>query len=232
MSAQLNLLPPIYVDLDDVVGESMRAFIRLADRMFARRLTFEQVRSFDLAISFQLNPDEYRRFMHAAHLPDVLLDDVQPIFEALDALADWSQAGAHITVVTGRPISTYDITLAWLIRHRVPFHTLRFVRKYGRNEVATTTRQPLNLRTLSKASFRFVVEDSSKMATFLVERLNIPVILLSKPWNTGRLSVENSPLLHRCASWEEARARGLLLLNDDRYLIPNEHDYRFQAKAS
>src|SRR3989442_10939562 len=114
--------------------------------------------------------------MHVAHSPDVLLDEVEPVPNALASLRAWCEAGAHITVVTGRPISTYDATREWLHRHEVPYHILRFVRKYGRNDLGSSARRPLDLRTLSKASFAFVVEDSPKMATFLIKRLALPVI--------------------------------------------------------
>lgn len=209
---QQILMPSVYVDLDDVLAETLRAFISVLRTMHGREVAFEQIKSFDLGKSFALSPKELKAFMHAAHAAEVLLDEVQPITEAFTTLRAWAAAGAHITVVTGRPISTYDATQQWLERHSAPYHILRFVRKYGKNDLEKSIRQPLPLRTLLKASFAFAVEDSPRMATFIVERLSLPVILLSKPWNAERLDVEDSPLLRRCATWAEASAYGLDLL--------------------
>ena len=206
------LVPPIYVDLDDVLAETLRTFSKVLKRLYGRDVPFEAIHSFDLGTSFGLTPSQLQHFMHIAHGRDVLLDEIEPVPEALATLRVWRDAGAHITVVTGRPISTYEATREWLRRHDVPFHMLRFVRKYGRNDLGTSIERPLELRTLYKASFAFVVEDSPKMATFLIKRMAMPVVFLSKPWNAHALEVEADPLLIRCASWTEARAAGIQLL--------------------
>lgn len=219
MSQQLSLFPTIYIDLDDVLAETLRAFSKVAQRLYGRSIPFERIHSFDLGKSFELTSDELIVFMHAAHRPEVLIEDVEPVPYAQEVLAAWSRANAHITIVTGRPISTYDATCEWLGRYEMPFHSLRFLRKYGKNDLTLSARKPLGLRTLRNASFTFCVEDSPKMANYIVKELKLPVVFLTKPWNQPDIEVEDNPLLRRCISWTEASKVGFEYLNTRREAV-------------
>ena len=50
---------PIYVDLDDVLCETARGFLGLLQREFDRRVAFEDIRDFDLGVSFGLDEIEH-----------------------------------------------------------------------------------------------------------------------------------------------------------------------------
>jgi uncharacterized HAD superfamily protein len=149
--------------------------------------------------------------MEVAHSRDVLFSEVSPNLLARLVLQEWLEHGTHITIVTGRPTSTYDDTLDWLRFNEIPFHALRFLRKYGRNDLGQTAMRPLDIRTLPSATFLFGVEDNLKMANFLAERAKTPVLLLDQPWNR-KAEINADSLVTRCLDWEAIRSKSLAFL--------------------
>ena len=199
--------PPeqIYVDFDDVLSETGRAFVTVLEREFGRTVAFEDIVSFDLGRSLDLNPDELAEFFVAAHRDEVL-DRVEPMAGALEVLNSWVRGGYEISIVTGRPPSTEEASRRWLDRHRVPFHSLTFVDKYPRDihpgaGVSETT-EPVSLETLAARRFSFAVEDSMKMARFLAETVGVEVCLIDRPWNRELVGVEG---VSRCLNWRQVR---------------------------
>lgn len=209
---QQMLIPSIYVDLDDVIAETLRAFARVANGMFGRTIHFSEIYSFDLGKSFKLCPAELKAFMEAAHSREILLNEIAANPEARATLGEWASRGTYITVVTGRPTSTYQVTLEWLRRNEIPFHALRFLRKYGRNDIGEGQVRPLALRTLPYAGFLFSVEDSLKMADYLANRAHVPVLLLDKPWNRAGYTDASHDLVTRCKNWDVIKAKSLSYL--------------------
>ena len=195
--------PPIYVDLDDVLCETARGFLGLLRREFDRRVAFEEIRDFDLGVSFGLDEIELERFFERAHDPE-LLAALVPISESIETLAGWTRAGHEVAVVTGRPTRSREDSRRWLERHRVPHDSLTFVDKYGRAAIDAGDAVPL--AALEPRSYRFAVEDSLATAHYLRERLDIPVLLLDRPWNRG-----SSAGITRCGDWREVRARSVEL---------------------
>lgn len=208
------LIPSIYIDLDDVIAETLRAFTRLVNRMYGKSIRFESIYSFDLGQSFDLDPGQLNKFMEVAHSRDTLLHEVSANAQARIVLQEWAAFGTHITIVTGRPISTYNDTLDWINLNKIPFNALRFLRKYGRNDLGHTVMRPLDIRTLSSATFLFGVEDNAKMAHYLATRTKTPVLLLDKPWNRQQKVNNYSPLVTRCSDWDAIRSRSLYFLQN------------------
>ena len=63
----------IYIDFDDCLCETARAFSKLAQEMFNKHVPYEQIHYFELERSFDLNVEQYERFMLRGHDPEVLL---------------------------------------------------------------------------------------------------------------------------------------------------------------
>jgi hypothetical protein len=63
----------IYVDFDDCLCETGRAFSKLALEMFNKHVPYEQIHYFELDRSFDLDAEQYERFMLRAHEPEILL---------------------------------------------------------------------------------------------------------------------------------------------------------------
>ncbi|HEV8241482.1 MAG TPA: hypothetical protein VGS57_19115 [Thermoanaerobaculia bacterium] len=204
---QVPLFQQIYVDLDDVLAETVRAFSRVLAHEYGRIIDFAEVRSFDLGLSFNLGPADLHHFMQLAHKPDVLVN-VEPIPGAIDTLRQWRKLGVQIIVVTGRPPSTADVTRQWLRMHSVPHHALFFVRKYPKNPHVGDPSGSVSLKALARSRFALAVEDNPKMANFLVRHLGIPVLLFGRPWNTTPPQPRRQlrHLVIRCESWAAVHA--------------------------
>ena len=63
----------IYVDFDDCLCETARAFSALAANMFGRNVPYENIRTFELDRSFGLNEEQYEQFMIRGHQPEARL---------------------------------------------------------------------------------------------------------------------------------------------------------------
>jgi uncharacterized HAD superfamily protein len=208
LQSRLRSLTSIYVDFDDVLCETARALVALLQSHFGRTVAFDDVISFDLAVSFGLNAAEYAHFMHLAHQPEVLRS-LRPVNGAAEALHEMKAMGYEIAVVTGRPARTAAVSEAWLRANDIPYHSLTFVDKYGRGMAEDGFMHPITLDQLTRMRFAYAVEDSGDMAAFLAGRMAQPVALLDRPWNKGHKfdDVASTELVDRCASWAEILSR-------------------------
>lgn len=170
----------IYVDMDDVLCETARRCLEVIERVFGKRVAYEQLTDFDLGNSCALSAEETVALYHIVHHPDELLR-LKPVSGAIEVLNQWMAAGFEIAIVTGRPPATYEPSLEWLARQRVPYHSFTVVDKYGRFTPETTT--VVSLSELGARKFVFAVEDSPTMARYLAEQMKVPVRLFDRPWN-------------------------------------------------
>jgi uncharacterized HAD superfamily protein len=187
----------IYVDMDDVLCETARALLAIAEREFGKTIRYDQLNTFEVGEACGLENHEVAELFRLAHHPDELLG-MAPIEEAVSVLQQWSGIGHEIAIVTGRPPPTYDASIEWLTRHRLPYHTFVMVDKYGR--FATENTIGITLSELAAHRFSFAVEDSPAMAKFLAEEMKVPVALLDRPWN--QMDSEHS-LIGRYRNWPE-----------------------------
>ena len=63
----------IYVDFDDCLCETARSFSKLAIEMFDKHVSYEEIKFFELDKTFNLDEDQFERFMAKGHEPEVLL---------------------------------------------------------------------------------------------------------------------------------------------------------------
>jgi uncharacterized HAD superfamily protein len=190
--------PRIYVDIDDVLCHTALALTRVLEEHFGRRVSFEEVKWFDLARSFGLSSADHERLMSLAHESSVLRS-YEPVAGAREVLASWSERGYDVALCTGRPASTAGPTCDWLAEHRMPYGAIYFVDKYGRARDGGS----LSLEDVAAMEFALAVEDSHEMATFLARAAGVPVALVDRPWNRAATHER----IVRCSSWPEiARA--------------------------
>lgn len=187
----------IYVDMDDVLCETARALLAIAEREFGKTLRYERLDNFEVGEACGLKADEIAELFRLAHAPEELLR-MAPIEGALPVLRRWAEAGHEIAIVTGRPPSTYDVSIEWLAAQKVPYHDFVVVDKYNRFATANTI--AITLAELATRRFSLAVEDSPAMAKYLAEEMKVPVVLLDRPWN--RKDTEH-PLIHRYKDWNE-----------------------------
>lgn len=194
---QACLFPQIYVDLDDVVASTIEMILGLFEARYRRQIDLTEISSFNLSRSLSLEGDEYINFMREIHSDEALLG-IAPIPEAVAALNRLKQEGLVVSMVTGRPAHTREITCRWLEKARIPYGNLMFVRKYSHSGAGTRS---VGLRALLRSDFFCAVEDSPKMASFLRRHIKIPVLMLERPWNKEAPGEDRG--LVRCQSWRD-----------------------------
>ena len=188
-------MPPIYVDIDDVLADTSGSLISIAEKEFQKQVPFEELTCFDLKISFDLTQEEYELFLNLAHEPDIILG-LEPYSDAIDAVKRWIASGNEICIVTGRPTTTYETTLEWLARHNIPFNDFFMVNKYARPGMDETI--ALSMQAFSEMKFQFAVEDSYDMAVYLAETMDTQVFLYDRPWNR---STNQNGKIKRFQNW-------------------------------
>jgi uncharacterized HAD superfamily protein len=168
----------IYIDIDDVLAETTRTLAQAARDFFGKKVRFEDMSSFDLRVSLQLNADEYDSFMLAVHEPP-FLKSLEPIENAIPTLREWDGSGVRIELITGRPPSSRQATVEWLEIHDIPYQSLEFVDKYGRQHDETMPK----LSDLAGRHYDLAIEDSATVAAYLSENTRSRVLLFDRPWN-------------------------------------------------
>jgi hypothetical protein len=129
---------------------------------------------------------------------------------AVEALARWTDAGYDVVVVTGRPPTTREPSLAWLERHAVPYGSLMFVDKYSRYGGEHEPHAYLTLDRLCQEPFCLAVDDAPAMVEFLASRTSIPVAVFDRPWNAHlpeRPGGNGRAPVTRCRGWGDLVAR-------------------------
>ena len=186
----------IYVDMDDVLCQTALHLLGIIERVFGKRISYGQLTVFDLGKACDLEAEQVELLLELAHQPDELLA-LEPVAGAVESLSQWAAVGCEIAVVTGRPPTAYESSLAWLQRKGIPHHKLLIVDKYGRFTGEDTV--GISLEDFSRQRFSWAVEDSLAMATYLAAEMGIKVALFDRPWNQDEAP---HPLIRRYATWE------------------------------
>jgi len=186
---------PVYVDLDDVLSDTTKSFIKILECEFGKKVNFEDIFSFDLKVSFNLTEIEFEHFFQMVHQPDVILE-FAPIEGAIGVLEEWTELCYEVSIVTGRLTAAYETSIAWLAKHNVPYHSFSMVDKYSRKNIDRDI--AISLEDFSEMKFSLAIEDSAKMALYLSQKMCIPVALINRPWN--RMANLNNKI-KRFRSW-------------------------------
>lgn len=194
----------IYVDMDDVLAETGRTFLRILEENFGKRVEWEEIIDYDLGISLGLDQAKLAEFMQAIHQPEVL-ESIVPMTGSREALQGWIDQGYEIEIVTGRPKATDEISRDWLAAQEMPHHSLIHVDKYAWEEELLGTTSGVPLIHLAGNGYCLVVEDSAEVAIHLVDIVDVPVVVLDRPWNRRRLDEYPNPegRIVRCKTWQE-----------------------------
>ena len=201
-------LDRLYVDLDDVIGETAQRLLVLAEQEYGRRVPFEKVTSFDLDAVFGMDAEETAEFYRRSNEADVL-SGVALREGAVESLAACRARGIEVWVVTGRPAASGELTRAWLADRGVPHDRLLFVDKYGKMQqeeaFPVDPAGLLSLEELAELEFRAAVEDHLGMARILAGHMRTPVLLMDRPWNRDP-EADAHPLITRCRDWQAVLA--------------------------
>ncbi|WP_026652131.1 5' nucleotidase, NT5C type [Butyrivibrio proteoclasticus] len=190
----------IYVDFDDCLCETAKAFTVIAKDFFGKDVPYKKVRFFNLQQSFDLTDDEYEKLMLEGHRPEVLLSyDETP--GAVATLNKWIDEGHEVSVITGRPFSAYEPSRQWLDEHDLKRAKLFCLNKYGRDSFIKNSEFNLELEDYYKMTFDIAVEDSPMAFKFFDHMPDLKVYVVDRPWNQEcELPGDN---YMRCMSWDE-----------------------------
>ena len=192
----------IYVDYDDCLCETARNFSDLAVEMFGKNVPYEKIRYFELDKSFDLNEEQFVQFMSKGHEPDVLLS-YEETPGASEVINEWLSRGHDVSIITGRPFSSYEPSRQWLDRHGLKDVKLYCLNKYGRDGFIKDSDFSLELEDYYRMKFDVAVEDSPKAFRFFDHLPDLKVMVYDRPWNREcELPGDNYT---RCAGWELIR---------------------------
>ena len=191
-----------YVDFDDCLCETGRCFSRLASELFGKDVPYEKMRYFNLQKAFSLTDEQFDRLLVEGHKPEVLLS-FQETPGASAALREWIGKGHEVSVITGRPCSSFESSRAWLDQHGLQDIRLYFLDKYGRENAVKTNDFSLSLDDFYTMEFDCAVEDSTLAFRYFSHLPNLQVLVFDRPWN--RDCEFPSANYHRCCTWEGIR---------------------------
>ena len=194
----------IYVDYDDCLCETARSFSKIAVEMFGKNVPYEEIRYFDLDRSFDLNAEQFERFMLRGHQPEVLLS-YEETPGASEVINEWIDCGHDVSIITGRPFSAYEPSRLWLDDHGFQNVKLYCLNKYGRDSFIKGSDFNLGLEDYYKMTFDYAVEDSPKAFKFFDHIPNLKVLVYDRPWN--RECEFPNDNYKRCFDWESIKNR-------------------------
>lgn len=192
----------IYVDFDDCLCETARNFSKLVKELFGMIVPYEDIRFFDLQRTFSLTQEQYEHMMTEAHQPDVLLS-YEETPGASAVVNEWIDSGHNVSVITGRPESSYEASREWLDRHGLERVTLYCLNKYGRDSFIKNSDFNLEIEDYYKMHFDYAVEDSPAAFRFFEHLPGLKVMVYDRPWN--RQCVFPGEGYFRCYDWHTIR---------------------------
>ena len=186
----------IYVDFDDCLCETGRAFSKLVLEMLHKDVPYDQMHDFELNRSFDLDTEQYEQFMLRAHEPEILLSyEATP--GAVKTLNEWISSGHEVSIITGRP------SRIWLDAHGLKNVRLYCLNKYGRDYYLKNSNSTLELEDYYRMKFDYAVEDSPKAFRFFEHLPELKVLVFDRPWN--RECAFPNGNYQRCPDWESIR---------------------------
>ena len=192
----------IYVDYDDCLCETARAFTGIAKELFGKTVPYEDVRFFNLQESFELSDEQYEELMREGHRGEVLLSyEETPM--ASETLNEWVDKGHEVSIITGRPKSAYEASREWLDRHGLGRIKLYCLNKYGRDAFIKNSEFSLELEDYYKMSFDYAVEDSPMAFKFFDHLPDLKVMVYDRPWNRDHLFPGDNYI--RCFDWGQIK---------------------------
>ena len=192
-----------YVDFDDCLCETGRAFAGLVFDLFGIRIPYEEMRYFNLQKAFSLTDEQFDRLLVAGHEPETLLS-FEETPGASDVINEWIRKGHNVSVITGRPYGTYEVSRLWLDRHGLQDAALYCLDKYGRENFLKDSGFSLKPEDFFRMKFDYAVEDSPLAFRFFDHLPDLKVMVFDRPWNAASVLPGSNYL--RCRSWEDVRA--------------------------
>ncbi len=188
-----------YIDFDDCLCETALGFTYIADRLFGKKVPYENIHFFNLQKSFDLTNEQYEEMMLEGHRPEVLLSYEETPGASL-VINEWIDQGHDVSIITGRPASAYEPSRQWLDEHGLERVKLYCLNKYGRDSFIKNSEFNLELEDYYKMKFDYAIEDSPLAFKFFDHMPDLNVMVFDRPWNQDvELPQKNYT---RCRGWD------------------------------
>ncbi len=199
----------IYIDFDDVLCETAKLLLDVANKEFGKNISFEEIHSFDIGKTFNLTLKEVQHVLAIMHKPENLLA-IAPIEKAASTINSWVDKGFTVDIVTGRPPFTAEASHAWLNKYNISYSEIIFVNKYARNHNGFDHHEKaLTLEELKNCHYDLAIDDSSTMLNFLFTEMKMDVAIFHRPWNATLEPPKNNTnpkrKIKRCHNWNEIK---------------------------
>jgi len=176
----------IGIDIDGVIVDLVSMVLPKLSEVCGRPISYQDICCWDLGESLGLDATAVASVWEQAHSDD-LLPHAPPVGGAVSGLARLK--GHEIWLITARPITTRQGTIAWLDQHRIEYDYLIFDQRHKRHAVGPR--------------FDVFIEDYLEEAVALAEA-GIFTLLLDQPWNQAPALPQRC---QRIDGWETIIAR-------------------------
>ena len=138
--------------------------------------------------------------MIEGHKPDSLLS-YEETPGAIATVNSWIDKEYDISIITGRPYSSYEPSREWLDRHGLRCVRLYCLNKYGIDSFIKSSVFSLEMEDYYKMRFDVAVEDSPSAFRFFEHLPELKVLVYDRPWNHECIFPSGN--YQRCFDWDE-----------------------------
>ncbi|HDD42305.1 MAG: hypothetical protein DRN61_02125 [Thaumarchaeota archaeon] len=172
----------IALDVDGVLADTMRLWIRLWNRRSEQKIGYEDLVEWDFWKKLGISGDEFMKLMSEAWRMWWEIPPTEPNIS--EKVAKIKSLG-KLDIVTARPRETEICTLRWLEAHRIPYDDYVWIS---------------SSRLKAKLDYDAFIDDSPLIVDGCLMRGKI-LLLYDRPWNR---SVYESGYVRRVKSLDEA----------------------------
>lgn len=183
----------IGIDIDNVIAESYPAYIARFNQTFGTKIRYEEIEEFYYFDKLSgIDQEKVEIFIDRLLIDEDFQLNISPVEGVKKIIAKWVDGGDSIHYITARPKTIRQITKNWLIKHGLYVDGVTLDLFEGERH----TKDPIYKKRLVKnKGIDIFIEDIKEIA----ETMDIPVLLLDRPWNQGKLP-EN---VKRVKDWKE-----------------------------
>lgn len=189
----------IGIDIDNVVSDSYKAFLEKFNTVFGTKIIYEKIDDFYyLEKSSGVDFSETREFINRLIIDETFQMTISPVTDAVSSIKKFHQKGHSIYFITARPKTALNHTKKWLAKHGLAGKNFILDLFEGTRHHLANLSQTISYkkRIVKEKGIDVLIEDSLEIS----EVMDIPVILIDRPWNRGVTGKRN---LFRVKTWKE-----------------------------
>jgi len=158
----------IALDVDGVLADTMRLWLRLWNRRSSQSLSYEELVEWDFWKRLGISGEEFMELMKEAWR---MWRELPPTEPNLSEKVSRLRSLGRVDIVTARPREVEKYTLRWLEAHRIPYDGYVLMR---------------SSRVKATLDYDVFIDDSPLMVDGCAMRASL-LLLYDRPWNRGIL---------------------------------------------